>query len=342
MIIDAHAHITAPDSLYVWKAGLVSHRGAHGRHNPDPRVSDEAMRAVLNEPTFGSKSHLEQLAEVGTDMQFISPRPYQLMHSEKPASIVHWYCEEVNDMIAQQCRLYPKTFAGICGLPQAWGETPKDWVGELERAVGKLGMVGCLLNPDPSEGAATNDVPGLGERWWYPLYEKLCELDVPALIHSAGCRSPRHNYSLHFINEETVAVISLVRSNVFRDFPSLKIVVSHGGGAVPYQFGRFQAPTLRPGRAPETFETSLRRLWFDTVLYSAPALDLLIRTVGADRCVFGAERPGVGTIRDPKTGHWMDDIRPIIQGFDWLSTDEKTMIFEGNAKKLFRLDRLKV
>ena len=64
MIIDAHAHITAPDSLYVWKSGLVSHRGAHGKYNPDPRVSDDKMIAALNKPTFGASSHIEQIKEV--------------------------------------------------------------------------------------------------------------------------------------------------------------------------------------------------------------------------------------------------------------------------------------
>ena len=335
MIIDAHAHVTAPDSLYVWKAGLVSHRGAHGRGSP--QVSDDEMLAVLNAPTFGTKSHLQQLADIGTDLQLISPRPYQMMHSEKPGNIVHWYIEETNTMIAQQCRLVPNKFRGICGLPQVWGDPIQKALPELDRSIKELGMVGCLLNTDPSEGLATDEVPDLGQEYWYPLWERLSELDVPAYLHSAGFRSPRNTYSVHFINEETIAVMALARSRVFKDFPKLKIVVSHGGGAIPYQVGRFQAPTLRPGRASEPFIDSLRRLWFDTVLYSEEALRLLIKTVGADRCIFGAERPGVGTVKDPKTGLWMDDTVPLIRGFDWLSEDEKTDIFSRNAQRVFKL-----
>jgi OH-DDVA meta-cleavage compound hydrolase len=197
--------------------------------------------------------------------------------------------------------------------------------------------VGCLLNSDPSEGLATFDVPDLGNEYWYPLYERLCELDVPAHLHSAGFRPERNNYSVHFINEETVAVVALARSRVFKDFPKLKIVVSHGGGAIPYQVGRFQAPSLRPGRASEPFIDSLRRMYFDTVLYSEESLRLLIKTVGADRCIFGAERPGVGTVKDPATDRWLDDIVPFIQGFDWLSADDKTSICSGNAKRVFKL-----
>lgn len=335
MVIDVHGHLTAPDSLYAYKAGLLSHRGAHGRGKV--QISDDEMIAFLNQPTFGTgKSHLELLKEVKTDMQLLSPRPYQMMQSEKPPKIVRWFTEESNNLIAQQCRLFPEVLRGICALPQTFGVSPKDCLPELERCVKEFGFVGCLLNPDPSDATATNDVLALGDEYWYPLYEKLVELDVPAYVHGAGCRSTRHTYSVHFINEETIAVLSLVASSVFKDFPKLKVIVSHGGGAVPYHAGRFVAPSLR--RGGESFLGNLRRMYFDTVLYTPIAVELLIKTVGADRCLFGSERPGVGTAKDPKTGHWMDDIQPVISGFEWLTAAEKKLIFEDNAKQLFRLN----
>jgi predicted TIM-barrel fold metal-dependent hydrolase len=247
---------------------------------------------------------------------------------------VQWYIEECNNIIARQVKLYPRIFRGVCGLPQTPGVSPARCIPELERCVKELGFAGCLLNPDPGEAGGTESPP-LGDRFWYPLYEKLVELDVPAHIHSAGCRSERHAYSLHFILEESIAVVSLLNSTVFTDFPTLKILVSHGGGAIPYQFARFEAGTLR--RGTERFSDRLRKLWFDTVLYSEDALALLIRTVGADRCLFGTERPGIGTVKDPRAGRWLDDTRGIIEGFGWLSADEKKMIFEDNARKVFRI-----
>jgi OH-DDVA meta-cleavage compound hydrolase len=334
MVIDVHGHLTAPDSLYVYKANILSHRGSHGKG--EIKISDDEMIAFLNEPTFGTgKSHFGLLKEVGTDVQLLSPRPFQMMHAEKPAKVSQWFIEECNNMVAQQCRLFPDVFNGICGLPQTPGVSPKNCIAEVERCVKGFGFVGCLINPDPSE--ATNyDTPGMGDEYWYPLYEKLVELDVVGYVHGAGCRSPRHSYSTHFINEETISVISLAASKVFDDFPKLKIVCSHGGGAVPYHFGRFQAPSLR--RAGKTFLDGLRKLYFDTVLYTPLACELLIKTVGVDRCVFGTERPGVGTAKDPKTGRWMDDVKQYIDAFDWLSDADKKVIYEDNAKKLFRLN----
>jgi 4-oxalmesaconate hydratase len=83
---------------------------------------------------------------------------------------------------------------------------------------------------------------------------------------------------------------------------------------------------------------NMRKLYYDTVLYTPLACELLIKTVGADRCVFGTERPGVGTAKDPKTEKWMDDVRIYIDGFTWLSDVDKKTIFEDNAKKLFKLN----
>lgn len=331
MIIDAHAHVTAPDSLYVYKANILSHRGGHGRGAVG--ATDDDIRAALNRPVFGGSSHLEQLSECGTDMQIISPRPYQMMHSEDP-KLVLWWIEETNDIIAREVALYPNVFRGVCGLPQSPGRGLDAAIRELDRCVGGKGFVGCLLNPDPGENSGI-ETPPLGDRYWYPLYEKLVEYDVPGHIHSAGCRSSRLSYSLHFINEESIAVVSLLNSKVFDDFPSLKIIVSHGGGAIPYHIGRFEASSLR--RGGKRFSEKLRQLWFDTVLYSPEALELLFRTVGPERCLFGTERPGVGTVRDPETGKWLDETRHIIESFDWLTGQERKLIFEDNARKVFGL-----
>ena len=333
MVIDAHAHVTAPDKLYVYKAGILAHRGGHGRGSAG--VTDDDITKALHAPVFGGSSHLNQLKEAGIDMQLISPRPYQMMTSESP-KLVQWFTEETNAIIAREAKLFPNVFRPVCGLPLTPGIPVTSVVPYLEKCVKQDGFVGCLLNPDPGECSGV-ETPPLGDRYWYPLYEKMVELDIPGHIHSTGCKSERLTYSLHFINEENIGVVSLLTSNVFNDFPTLKILVSHGGGAIPYQWARFEASSLRrPGS--ERFSDRMRKLYYDTVLYSSDSLALLIKTVGADRCLFGTERPGVGTVKDPKTGKWLDETRHLIEAFDWLPSAEKKMIFEDNAKKVFKLD----
>lgn len=333
MIIDVHGHISAPETLYAYKANLLAHRGAHGRGRIN--VSDDQLRAAVEAPGTHGISHLEHLDSAGIDMQLLSPRPYALMHSEEPAKIVEWFTEETNNLIHRECQLYRNRFVGMAGLPQSPATEPTAWVREMRRCVEELGFVGVLLNPDPHEGLVP--AVALGERYWYPIYEALCELDVPALIHSAGCRPPaRESYSLHFIIEETIAVASLLSSQVHQDFPDLKLIVSHGGGAIPYQVGRFLPGALRDGEGT-TYYDRLRTLWFDTCLYTTDALELLFKTVGSDRCLFGSEKPGTGSARNPQTGRWFDDIKVLIDEIPWLSGNDRAAIYETNARGLFRL-----
>lgn len=331
MIIDCHAHVSAPAQLWAYKASILSHRGEHGRKMP--KVSDDEIRAAYMHTEMAPIGHVPMMDKLGIDRQLVSPRPFQMMHSFKPPRVVHWFTEETNNIIARSVELFPDKFFGVCGLPQAAGEPIKNVLPELERCITQLGFKGCLLNPDPYENGS-EEAPGLGDRYWYPLYEKLCELDVPAHIHATGSQSERTPYTLHFINEESIAVFNLANSNVYKDFPKLKIVVSHGGGAIPYQIGRFRSGASRRG---VDFLESMRNMYFDTVLYSEGGLRLLIETVGADRCMFGAECPGVGSTINKDTGSTFDDIVPIIKKFEWLSDADKTAIFETNAKSAFRL-----
>jgi len=332
MIIDVHEHFTAPEALFAYKANLLASRGfGRGRL----KLSDDQIVAALNQPVHGGTSHLKQLEEVGTDIQIISPRPYQLMHSEKPESVVRYFTEACNDLTARQCQLFPNKFLGMASLPQSMEVAPSAWVEELERCVKELGFVGCLLNPDPNENTHP-EPPGLGSEYWYPVYDKLVALDVPALIHAAGCRAGRYSHTLNFILEESIAIFSLLESRVFRDFPKLKIIISHGGGAIPYQIGRFLAGrSKREGTPP--FLDGLRKLYFDSSLYTQDALDMLFRWATPDRCMFGTERPGAGTAMDPASGKWLDDTRPLIDSIPWLTETDKKKIFSENAKKVFNL-----
>lgn len=340
MIIDAHAHTASPPSLAAYKAGLVSHRGAHGRGKV--RYTDEQLEAAWHRVEMAPTGHLEHMENCGIDVQLISPRPFQTMHSEKPGYLVEWYIHEVNRIISDSARLFPDKIIGVGGLPQQGGEPIELVFEEMEHCVRDYGFKGFLMNPDPHENDGTM-APRLGDRYWYPLYEKACELDVVLHLHTAGSRRPQKEpYSMHFINEETTAVYGLINSTVFEDFPGIKIMCSHGGGAIPYQIGRFNASSARRAEADNDagalFQNRLRKMYFDTVLYSEDALELLIKVVGPDNLLFGSECPGVGSSTNPETGETFDKIAPVIQGFDWLSDEDKAKIFEGNARRLYKLD----
>lgn len=322
LIIDSHAHVVIPTESYKFMAELVSSRA-----NPYmmPKLTDEAVRAA-------GQTIIDIMDKVGTDIQFLSPRPYMQMHSVKPAQVTALWTQHMNDLIYRTVQMFPKRFRAVAGLPQYRDSSPVNCLAELEFRVKEQGFIGCLLNPDPTEGDGPPP-PGLGDEFWYPLYEKLCEWDIPALVHSAGSCQPRESYTLKFINEESISIISLMNSKVFERFPSLKLIVPHGGGAIPYHMGRFRSWSVRNGG--EFFDDKLKRLHFDTTTYDQNALELLFKTVGADRVLFATENPGTGSAIDPTTGRSYDDLKPVIENIAFLNEQDRRNIFECNCTRLY-------
>lgn len=326
MIIDAHAHLVAPDSLYAFRALLLADGGYHGG---SPKISDDA----LAESAAGNVAIMDT---VGTDLQLLSPRPFHLGNSMQPSRMLEHWIRANNATIARTVALHPTRFAGVGALPLSPDEPVSAGFAELDRLVDE-GFVGVLINPDLHEGRGAT--PALGDRYWYPLFERLVERDLPIHVHSAGCYSDRETYSEHFVTEESIAILAMLRSEVFTDFPSLRVMISHGGGSVPYQVGRWQAEMLHPGLGggpdAERFETALRRFWFDSVLHYPPALELLLRLVGPDRVLFGTEKPGSGSAPNPDSGRDFDDLKPVIDGFDFLTDADRQAVFEDNARTVF-------
>jgi 4-oxalmesaconate hydratase len=218
-------------------------------------------------------------------------------------------------------------------LPQTQGEAPTSSIKELERCVKELGMVGCNLNPDPSGGYF--NAPPLTDKWWYPFYEKMIELDVPAMIHVSGCCNPaQHTTGSYYLNADTMAVMQLILSDVFKDFPKLKLIIPHGGGAVPYHWGRFRGIAL-DNKKPELAEIMGNNIYFDTCVYHQPGIDLLTKVVPVDNILFASEMVGAVKGIDPTSGNYFDDTRRYVDGAAGLSAADKQKIFEGNAMKVY-------
>ena len=277
-IIDCHGHVSAPAELWAYKAIAVSRRGSHGRGGPQvlrrpdpPRGREEAVR--------GRDSHMDSLNKIGTDVQAISPRPFQIMHSEKPAKIVQWFQEEVNNVIHRQTQLYPDRFFGVAGLPQPAGEPLDMAITELERCVKELGFKGCLLNPDPYENSGAK-APPLGDRYWYPLYEKLCELDVPAHIHAHRLALPGAralHAALHQRGDDRRLRPRQLRG--VQRFPDpedhlqprrRRDARTSSAASRRHHHAR---RARRSVRRAKLFSEAMKKLYYDTVLYTEEAID---------------------------------------------------------------------
>ena len=329
MIIDCHGHYTTvPAGVRVFRALQISNMGRPRKAALS--VSDDEIRTSLD------KGQIRLLDERGIDLMLFSPMASAMGHHFGNALVSRHWTEVSNDLVARACALFPDRLAGVCALPQSPGVPPKESCEELERCVTELGFVGCNLNPDPSGGHWSD--PPLGDEWWYPLYEKLVALEVPAMVHaSATCNPAFHTTGSHYLNVDATAFMQLLESRVIEDFPTLKIVISHGGGNVPYQAARYRALSLMNKWTP--FEEFVRKLYFDTTVYNDQAMHLLVSVVGVDNIMFASEMLGGVTTQDPLTGRMFDDNKPCIDALAWLTDEDRRKIFEKNVRKVYpRLD----
>jgi 4-oxalmesaconate hydratase len=244
-----------------------------------------------------------------------------------------FWTEHCNELIRRVCDLYPKNFAPVCQLPQSPGAAVEPAVRELRRCVDEMGFVGANVNPDPSGGYW--DGPALGDRYWYPLYEALCELDVPAMVHvSAACNPQFHTTGSHYLGADTTAFMQLLTSDVVGDFPELRIVIPHGGGAVPYHWGRFRGLAQDMGKPPLD-ELLLGNVFFDTCVYHQAGIDCLLAVIPADNVLFASEMIGAVRGIDPQTGHHFDDTRRYLDASTSIDEADRTKIFETNARRVY-------
>ncbi|HEX5611568.1 MAG TPA: amidohydrolase family protein [Burkholderiales bacterium] len=322
MIVDIHGHYTtAPPSLTAWREAQVA-----GRKPADLLISDDEIRESLE------SNQIRLQRERGTDLTFFSPRAIAMEHHVGDAKTSADWSRVCNDLIHRCCSLVPQRFVGVCQLPQSPGVAPENCIPELERCVRELGFIGCNLNPDPSGGHWKD--PPLTDRWWYPLYEKLVELDVPAMVHVSGSCNPNfHATGAHYINGDTTAFMQFLTSDLFRDFPTLRFVIPHGGGAVPYHWGRYRG-LAQDMKRPPLKELLLGNVFFDTCVYHQAGIDLLLRVIPADNILFASEIVGAVRGIDPETGFAYDDTRRYIEAAA-LAPEAKRKIFEGNARKVY-------
>jgi 4-oxalmesaconate hydratase len=330
MIIDCHGHYTtAPKALEEYRkrqlADFGTPRWAPARGAV--AISDDQIRDSLE------SAQLRMQRERGTDLTIFSPRASAMGHHLGDAAASRFWSEHCNELIHRVCALYPRNFAGVCQLPQAPGVRPDNCIAELERCVKEFGFIGCNLNPDPSGGYWTD--PPLTDRWWYPLYEKMVELEVPAMIHVSGSCNPNfHATGAHYINADTTAFMQLLTSDLFRDFPTLRFVIPHGGGAVPYHWGRYRGLAQDMGRPPLA-ELMRDNVYFDTCVYHRPGIELLLKVVPADNILFASEMVGAVRGIDPESGHHYDDTKRYIDAIDWLGAPEREKIFRRNVEKVY-------
>jgi 4-oxalmesaconate hydratase len=333
MIIDCHGHFTtAPKALEQWRTRQIASikDGTPAPKASELTISDDELREAIE------SNQLRIMKERGHDITIFSPRASFMAHHIGDFQVSSTWAAICNEMCFRVARLFPDHFVPAAMLPQSPGVDTATCLPELKRCVEEYGNVAVNLNPDPSGGHWTS--PPLSDRYWYPLYEKLVEYDVPAMVHvSQSCNACFHTTGAHYLNADTTAFMQCLESDLFKDFPTLKLVIPHGGGAVPYHWGRFRGLAQALGK-PLVQEHLLNNIFFDTCVYHQPGIDLLTRVIPIDNILFASEMIGAVRGIDPETGHNFDDTRRYVAAAD-ITPEARFKIFEGNARRVYtRLD----
>lgn len=329
MIIDCHGHFTTvPQSFRDFRSRQVEYANdpANAPNPSDAVITDDEIREGVG------NGQLKLQQERGSDLTLFSPIAGLMSHHLGNERTSLEWATISNDLVRRVCDIYPDNFVPVGMLPQSPSAPPKNSIPELRRIVEELGFVGINLNPDPTGGYWTGKP--MTDTEWYPIYEVLCELDVPAMIHvAASCNPNFHGTGAHYLNADTSVFMQLLQGDLFKDFPTLRLVIPHGGGAVPYHWGRYRGMSLEMAKRP--LEELLDNIYFDTCVYHQPGVELLTKVVPTTNVLFGSEMIGAVRGTDPNTGHYFDDTKRYLDDCPALTDEDRRRIFEGNARRVY-------
>jgi len=328
--IDIHCHLRTPKA-----EEMVTSAGLSLDWQPRTQFANELTRETNREQGRRNRvqstdvpTRLADMDRMGIDIQAITPSPAQTFYSV-PADLGIATARVINDNIAEICGNHPDRFVGLGTVPF---QAPELAVAELDRLHKSLGLRGIEI--------ATN-VAGadLSEPRFRPIFARAEELGLVLFMHPTGFPEASRFRDHYFTNiignplDTTVAVHHLIFGGVLQDYPNLKLVLSHGGGYLPAYSGRIDhAASARPDTCtcirhmPTTY---LKRLYFDTIVYTHPQLQYLVDQYGADHILMGTDYPAD-----------MGEIDPIgfVEGAPGLDDAERRAILGGNAARLLNIE----
>jgi len=323
--VDLHCHVYVPEAAaLVGDAFKMEMDDLFRFANAATREVNAAQAVTINEQLISVERRIADMDAMSVDVQAISPAPLQYYYSLEPG-LGRDAARMINDRIAGICAEHPDRLVGLANVPL---QSPELAVAELERAVKTLGLRGAEI----STNVAGAD---LSEPRFRPFFAKAEELGVVLFLHPSGFSDGRRLMDHYFINvignplDSTIAVSHLIFGGVLDAYPKLKICVAHGGGYLAAYSGRIdhaheaRADCRRCIQQPPT--SYLKKLYFDTVVFTEHQLEYLVRLYGSDHIVLGTDYPYDMGMYDPVG---------FVEGTDELTDSDKDAIVGGNAARL--------
>lgn len=324
-VIDVHTHnFTAR-----WVEMLRKHPDANTRIVPGTphEVIDyrgaPIVRLAPNMTDFAMR--IAAMDEAGVDMAIISLTCPNVFWSTRDISIQT--CQMVNDDFAAAQKTYPDRIRWMASLP--W-EHPDAAIAELARAKALGAVAICQLT----------NVLGmqLDNEKFHPVWKAIEDSGLPCFIHPVtpfvdiaawGVEDFGLSNTIGFTSDTSLAFARLILTGFMDRFPGLNLIACHGGGTLPYLIARFDkmwSSTRSKRLVQNPPSTYLRKFWYDAIVYDEKTLGFLIDQVGADRVMYGSDYPFL-----------IQDMTGVLKRVSGRPTNERDMILNGNANRLFKL-----
>src|SRR5262245_56977779 len=324
-IVDVHTHMFTARWLE-----LLRQQGDpyHVVVRPDGR--DEIYRhetpVVFPQPGhFDYRIRIAEMDKAGIDVSIVSLTCPNVYWGSEATSVEA--ARDSKHSMAEAERAYPGRIKWFTSLP--W-QYPKAAVDELERTA-DLGAAGVMVLANVAGRSLTEEA-------FEPIWAAIDRRALPVLVHPAEPPGADLmdmgkfdlSWSVGFMFDTTLAITRMIFDGFLDRFPNLKLIVAHGGAALPYLVGRFEKgdEVELPQRRRMTAKPTdyLRRLWYDCITYDLGALRYLISVVGPDRVLFGTDWP-----------HIVHDVSGSIANTGALPPDQRDAIRGTNAIRLFGL-----
>jgi aminocarboxymuconate-semialdehyde decarboxylase len=329
--IDMHTHVLADATVKLMQKEIPSLGLKMAPYDADNAVCEVAGVAYRPFPRGGHdiERRFKDMDAAEVDVHLLSAAPQTWLYGQEAAVGVAASAIQ-NDEIARHVKEHPERFSGIATLPM---QTPDKAADELRRAMRKLGLHGAMIGSNI--GGKNLDDPS-----FEPLWAAAEELDAFMMIHPgnvAGADRLRSYYLGNLIGnplDTTIAGACLIFGGVLERHPKLNFIMSHGGGFIPYQGGRWvhgwevrPEPKVHVKHSPAPF---LDRFLYDTILHAQAPLEFLISSVGANRVFLGSDYP-----YDMGTGECVRQVRAAN-----ISAADRDIILGGHAAKILSKKRL--
>ncbi|HXL93640.1 MAG TPA: amidohydrolase family protein [Streptosporangiaceae bacterium] len=325
MNIDVHAHLAVPaaDALVAGEPGFAAELAQERQcHSAESLAVNRAQLERVTPAMTDAGQRLADMDAMSVDIQVVEPMP--MHHYWAGSELAARYTRTVNEAVTAHCALAPDRLAGLGTVPL---QHPGLAVTELEHAVGTLGLKGVCVG---SQIANRELADPAHEGFWAAA----AGMGAVVLIHPWGSSLGSRLAAYYLGNtvgqpaETTVALSHIIFSGLLDRHPGLKLISVHGGGYLPGYLSRGDhAWQVRPDArgCAEPPSSYLRRIWFDSLVYTPAGLRQLIDVTGADRIMLGTDYPFDMGVDDP------------VQRLGPLPPEDRDAITGGNATALFGL-----